>query len=122
MKLVKTLLVAVIISGFSMTSSFASDDGLVAKGKKIFATKSLGNCNACHNVKGDAQINKDGPGSFGPELQGLTYWDDKTLYDTIYDIYAARDLKISPMPAFGKNGWLDDAEIKAVVAYLKTIQ
>jgi len=24
------------------------------------------------------------------------------------------------MPAFGKNGWLDDSEIKAVVAYLKS--
>jgi len=25
------------------------------------------------------------------------------------------------MPAFGKTGWLNDSEIKAVVAYLKTI-
>lgn len=28
---------------------------------------------------------------------------------------------ISTMPAFGKNGWLSDDEIKAVIAYLKTI-
>mgnify|MGYP002129949175 CR=1 FL=1 len=28
---------------------------------------------------------------------------------------------ISTMPAFGKNGWLSDSEIKAVIAYLKTI-
>ena len=29
------------------------------------------------------------------------------------------DNPISQMPAFGKNGWLSDAEIKAVIAYLK---
>jgi len=26
------------------------------------------------------------------------------------------------MPAFGKNGWLNDHQIKALVAYLKTVK
>jgi sulfur-oxidizing protein SoxX len=120
MKLAKSLLIASAISGLISTSSFANAD-LVAQGEKIFKTKSLGNCVACHAVNGKKNINDMGPGSFGPLLTGLSYWDDKTLYDTVYDIYAARGIEYSAMPPFGRTGWLDDSEIKAVVAYLKTI-
>ena len=117
MKLAKILLAASVMSSLFITASLA-DDALIKQGKKIFNTKNLGNCFACHDVNGQKI---DGPGSFGPKLVGLSYWDEQLLYDTVYDIYAARGLKISAMPAFGKTGWLDDAEIKAVVAYLKTI-
>jgi len=117
MKLAKNLLAATAISALFVTASMADAD-MIAKGEKIFNTKNLGNCFACHDVNGKSI---DGPGSFGPKLIGLSYWDEQLLYDTIYDIYAARGLKISAMPAFGTTGWLDDAEIKAVVAYLKTI-
>ena len=125
MKLAKSLLIASAVTGLLTTASLASGHGgshdkaeLVAKGEKIFNNKKKGNCYACHDVSGKTI---DGPGSFGPKLTGLSYWDEKDLTAAVYDIYAARDLKISAMPAFGKNGWLDDAEIKAVVAYLKTI-
>jgi sulfur-oxidizing protein SoxX len=107
-----------VISGALSISSFANAD-LVKYGEKVFNTKSLGNCLACHAVNGK---NIDGPGSFGPNLVGLKYWEDEMLYNTIYDIYKERGLKISAMPAFGTNGWLDDKEIKALVAYLKTIE
>jgi sulfur-oxidizing protein SoxX len=120
MKLLKSLTVAALISGVVSTFGFA-DGHMAKKGEKIFLTKNLGNCLACHAVNGREDIQKMGPGSFGPKLTGLKYWDEKTLYDTVYDIYSARDLKISPMPAFGKAGWLSDEEIKAVVAFLKTI-
>jgi len=102
------------------TASFA-DASLVKKGEKIFKTKKLGNCVACHAVEGHPDVQAMGPGSMGPKLVGLKYWDDKLLFDTVYDIYKARGLKISAMPAFGTNGWLSNDEIKAVVAYLKTI-
>jgi len=117
-KLAKSLLVATAISGLLTTASLA-DAALIAKGDKIFngGTKE-GNCLACHAVNGK---NINDPGSFGPKLVGLAYWDEKDLYDAVYDIYAARGITTSAMPAFGKNGWLDDEEIKAVVAYLKTI-
>lgn len=118
MKIIKRLLVASAVSGLLATSGFANAD-LVKQGEKIFNGKKAGNCLACHAVEGK-KIND--PGSFGPKLMGLSYWDDKTLYDTVYDIYAARGTKISAMPAFGKTGWLSDGEIKAVVAYLKTIK
>ncbi len=117
MKLAKSLLIASAVSGLLTTASLA-DAALVAKGEKIFNNKKAGNCLACHAVNGK-KIND--PGSFGPVLTGLSYWPEDLLYDTVYDIYATKGIKISAMPAFGKTGWLDDSEIKAVVAYLKTI-
>lgn len=116
MKLIKKLLVASAVSGLVLTSSLAGDMDLVKQGEKIFNTKNLGNCLACHDANGK---NIDGPGSMGPKLQYLSAWPDEALYEKIYDPYSANP--ISQMPAFGKNGWLSDAEIKAVVAYLKTI-
>lgn len=118
MKLAKSLLIASAMTGLLTTASLA-DAALVAKGEKIFNNKKKGNCFACHDVNGKTI---DGPGSFGPKLSGLSYYPDDVLYASVYDIYAQKGIKISAMPAFGKNGWLDDAEIKAVVAYLKTIQ
>jgi len=116
MKLVKSLLVASAISGLFMTAGMA-DAALIAKGEKIFNNKKSGNCLACHAVTGKKI--KD-PGSFGPDLATVSAYPDDLLYDMVYDIYTAKGLKISAMPAFGKNGWLDDSEIKAVVAYLKS--
>jgi len=118
MKLVKSILVASAVSSLLATASFANAD-LVKQGEKLFMNKKGGNCLACHDIEGKEV---DGPGSFGPKLTGLSYWDDKMLYDTVFDIYKARGIKISAMPAFGATGWLDDAEIKAIVAYLKTIK
>jgi sulfur-oxidizing protein SoxX len=118
MKLAKNLLIASAVSGLLTTASLA-DASLIAKGEKIFNNKKIGNCLACHAVNGK-KIND--PGSLGPKLSGLSYWPDDLLYNTVYDIYATKGIKISAMPAFGKTGWLDDNEIKAVVAYLKTIQ
>jgi len=112
----KKLLVIASLVAFTSGVSLANDD-LVKEGKKIFMTKKLGNCLACHNVNGEKV---DGPGSFGPKLQYLSAWPEQALYDKIYDPYTTNP--ISVMPAFGKNGVLDDKQIKAVVAYLKTIK
>jgi len=103
---------AILASG----TAFANAD-LVKEGEKIFKTKKLGNCLACHAVNG---VEIDGPGSFGPKLQSLSAWPEKALYDKVYDPYTTNP--ISAMPAFGKNGLLNDHQIKAVVAYLKTIK
>lgn len=116
MKLIKNFVLATAISGLAISSSIASDD-LVKKGEKIFMTKSLGNCIACHDINGKTL---DGPGSMGPKLTALQYWPESALFDKVYDPYTTNP--VSQMPAFGKSGWLSDNEIKAVVAYLKTIQ
>ena len=114
----KILTIAVSASALFSFAMAGSNANLVKEGEKIFNTKKIGNCLACHDVNGK-KINN--PGDLGPKLTGLKNWDEKTLYDTVYDIYKARGLKFSAMPAFGKSGWLSDHEIKAVVAYLKTI-
>ncbi len=116
MSVVKKILAASAISGLIAVNSFASDDELVKKGEKIFTTNTQGNCVACHAANGKTL---DGPGSMGPVLQALSAWPDEALYDKVYDPNASNP--ISTMPAFGKNGWLSNDEIKAVVAYLKTI-
>jgi len=116
MALLKRVSIALALCGLVFSLNAQSD--LVKEGRKIFVTKKLGNCLACHDVNGDKI---DNPGSLGPKLSGLKYWDEKMLYDTVYDIYKARGTKISAMPPFGTNGWLSDEQIKAVVAYLKTI-
>lgn len=117
MKLLKSLLTASTITGLLSVSSFAVDKDLVKEGEKIFNTKKLGNCLACHAANGK---DIDGPGSLGPKLQYLSVWPKEALYEKIYNPYTTNP--ISAMPAFGKNGWLSDEQIKAVVAYLKTIK
>lgn len=117
MKFIKSLLVASFISGLFAISVLAKDDVLVKEGEKIFKTKNLGNCLACHAANGK---DIDGPGSLGPKLQYLSMWPDEMLYAKIYNPYTENP--ISAMPAFGKNGWLSDKQIKALVAYLKTIK
>jgi len=95
----------------------AGGDAMVKEGAKIFKTKNLGNCISCHAANGKKL---DGPGSLGPKLTGLSAWPDKALHDKIYDPYTTNP--VSAMPAFGKNGWLDEHQIQALVAYLKTIK
>jgi len=79
MKLVKSLLAATAISALLMTAGLA-DDALIAKGEKIFNTKKLGNCLACHAITGKKI--KD-PGSFGPDLATVSVYPDDVLYDMI---------------------------------------
>jgi sulfur-oxidizing protein SoxX len=116
MNVIKKLLTASAISGLIAVSGFASDADLVKEGEKIFTTNTQGNCVACHAVNGKTL---DGPGSMGPILQYLSAWPEDALYEKIFDPYKINP--VSAMPAFGKNGWLSDSEIKALVAYLKTI-
>ncbi len=114
----RRVLVSALISGLlTVAVSAGGNADLVKQGEKIFNTKKIGNCIACH----DANSKKlDNPGNLGPKLQGLAFWPDEALYAKVYDPYSTNP--ISAMPAFGKNGVLDDAQIKAVVAYLKTIK
>lgn len=120
MKVARNLLMVIAVSLFVSTMAFANSNAdLVKEGKHIFDTKKLGNCTACHAVEG---MTFNSVGSQGPKLTGLKYWPTKTLYNTVFDIYKARGIKVSAMPAFGRDGWLSDQRIRAVVAFLKTIK
>ncbi len=115
MSLLAKIAVATSVSIALSISLQASD--LVKKGEKIFNTKKIGNCLACHAVNGK---DIDNPGDLGPKLSGLKNYPDKYLYDKVYNPYTTNPT--SAMPPFGLNGILMPDEIKAVVAYLKTIQ
>lgn len=116
MKVVKSLLVASAISFLAFTTASAD---LVKEGEKIFNTKKIGNCLACHDVSGK---NINNPGSLGPKLAGLKYYPDDYIYNAIYDIYTAKGITTTAMPPYGKNAILTDHQIKALVAYLKTVE
>ncbi len=119
MKLTKELFLVSLMTSLLTTTSIAIDNktAMIKEGEKIFHTKAIGNCLACHDINGKEV---DNPGSLGPKLIGLKYWDEKDLYSVIYEPYATRS-KIGAMPSFGKNGYLTDHQIKALVAYLKTV-
>ena len=118
MQRMKLWIAATAVAGLlSVTASAGGNADLVKQGEKIFNTKKIGNCLACHAANGK-DINN--PGNLGPKLQGLSAWPEQALYDKVYDPYTTNP--ISAMPPFGKNGVLSDAQIKAVVAYLKTVK
>ncbi len=113
----KAALIGALLIGSIMVLSGKSNEEMIKLGEKIFNTKKLGNCLACHAVNGK-EI--DTPGTLGPKLQNLSLWPKEALYEKIYDPYKTNP--ISAMPPFGKNAILTDEEIWAVVAYLKTIK
>lgn len=117
MRRIHSTIVAFAVGALIPAAAVAGDTDMVKLGEKIFMTKKIGNCLACHAANGKKI---DGPGSLGPKLNGLSAWPEQALYDKIYDPYTTNP--ISAMPPFGKNGWLDDHQIKALVAYLKTIK
>ncbi|WP_418185174.1 sulfur oxidation c-type cytochrome SoxX [Aliarcobacter vitoriensis] len=116
MTLIKKYVTVLSISSFLALNSFALDSDLIKKGEEIFNTNTKGNCLACHDANGKEL---DGPGNMGPKLQFLALWPEEVLYDKIFDPSTTNPT--TSMPAFGRNGWLSDDEIKAVVAYIKTI-
>ncbi|WP_456428075.1 sulfur oxidation c-type cytochrome SoxX [Nitratifractor sp.] len=117
MQRMKLFLAASAMAGLLSVGASAGNADLVKQGEKIFNTKKIGNCLACHAVNGK---NINNPGTLGPKLQGLSAWPAEALYAKVYNPYTTNP--ISAMPPFGLNGVLDDHQIKAVVAYLKTVK
>ena len=84
-----------------------------ARGQKIVADRSLGNCLACHTMKGS-----DVPSNVGPELTGMKarFPDPKQLYAIIFDEETRNPQTV--MPPFGKNLILNSQQINDVIAFL----
>lgn len=117
MSLIKNIATIVTVGFVFLLNANATDTDLIKKGEVIYTTNTKGNCIACHDANGKTF---DGPGTLGPKLQYLALWPDEALYNKVFDPTNPGD-PITAMPSFGRNGWLSDDEIKAVVAYLKTI-
>ena len=78
-----------------------------------------GGCLACH-IMGPKTL--ETPGNVGPDLSeiGKAGRTDQWLFNYVYDarVYNAK----SVMPPWGKHGFYSEAEIKDIVAFLKTLK
>lgn len=86
------------------------------RGQKLAYDRSMGNCLACHTMRGS-----DVPSDVGPELNDMKtrFPDSKQLYAILYDEEASHPLTV--MPPFGKNLILTPQQIKDVIAFLYTL-
>ena len=90
------------------------------KGQKLaFDRNRGGGCLACH-VMGPKTL--ETPGNVGPDLSeiGKAGRTDQWLFNYVYDarVYNPK----SVMPPWGKHGFYSEAEIKDIVAFLKTLK
>ncbi len=90
------------------------------KGQKLAFDRSRGGgCLACH-VMGPRTL--EAPGNVGPDLSeiGKAGRTDQWLFNYVYDarVYNPK----SVMPPWGKHGFYSEAEIRDIVAFLKTLK
>jgi sulfur-oxidizing protein SoxA len=94
--------------------------GDAGKGEKLAFDRSRGGgCLACH-VMGPKTL--ETPGNVGPDLSeiGKAGRTDQQLFNYVFDarVYNPK----SVMPPWGKHGFYSEAEIKDIVAFLKTLK
>jgi len=109
--------VAVLLVGLSLTPINAyADAAMAAEGKKLSFNRKLGNCLACHKIKGGSL-----PGNIGPELVNMKtrYPDKAKLRAQIWDATVNNPNTI--MPPFGKHKMLNEKQIDKVVEYIYTL-
>lgn len=102
-------------SGGTATNGAGASADAAARGRTVAFDRSLGNCLACHTMKGS-----DVPSNVGPQLSDLKqrFPDPKQLYDILYDEEQRNPQTV--MPPFGKNLILTPQQIRDVVAFLYT--
>ncbi len=96
-------------------------EGDAAKGAKLVADRRRGgSCLACH-VMGPAG-NADLPGNVAPDLSeiGNAGREDEWLYNYVFDARVYNPETV--MPPWGSHGFFTDAEIRDMVAFLKTLK
>ena len=96
-------------------------EGNVANGAKLVADRARGgSCLACH-VMGPAG-NADLPGNVAPDLSeiGNAGREDEWLYNYVFDARVYNPETV--MPPWGSHGFFTDAEIRDMVAFLKTLK
>ncbi len=113
---VKKLLALVIVGTFSATvANAASNEALIKEGRKVFVTKKLGNCLACHAVQGDPSIPQTG--TIGPKLANLDTYPKEYIFNKIWN--PNKTVPDSVMPPQGKSHKISKHQIDALVAYLQ---
>ena len=108
-------IVPVVAVAMAQGNAPSTARGDAARGQKLAFDRSMGNCLACHTMKGS-----DVPSNVGPPLSNIKarYPNPKDLYAILYDEEARNPLTV--MPPFGKNLILTPQQINDVIAYLYT--
>ncbi len=112
----KKLLVLAIAGMLGATIANATgNEALIKEGRKVFTTKKLGNCLACHAVQGDAGIPQTG--DIGPKLANLDTYPKEYLFNKIWN--PNKTVPDSVMPPMGKSHKITRHQVDALVAYLQ---
>ena len=117
MSLIKLAASVAVLATLLSTASFAgmSRADIMKEGRKVFTTKSLGNCLACHSVQGDDSIPQTG--TLGPRLANMDTYPKEYLARKIWDPNKTNPNTI--MPPMGRNNKITKAQIDAIVVYLQ---
>lgn len=116
MDLIKKIAAVAIVSSLFSTAVFAADQSaMIKEGRKVFVTKKLGNCLACHSVQGDNSIPQTG--NLGPKLANLDKYPKDYLFEKIWDPNKTNPVTI--MPPMGRNHKISKEQVNALVAYLQ---
>ncbi len=110
----KTLLAFILIAVAALPLSAHADDA--ADGQKLALDRAKGNCLACHTIKGG-----DAPSSVGRKLVDMKrrFPNRADLVEILTD--EAMRNPIAPMPPFGRNHILTQAEIEKIIDFLYTL-
>lgn len=115
----------------SLPKSLTGAPGNADAGKKVFLTRTLGNCLACHEVT--SLKSEEFHGEFGPSLDGvagryseaqlrLIVADPKRIFaDTVMPAFYKNDGLDRVRPEFAGKPILTAAQVEDVVAFLKTL-
>ena len=107
-----------MVGGLSLVPNSANAEGanLVEEGKKVSFNRKLGNCLACHKMKGGSL-----EGNIGPELVNMKarYPDKAKLRAQIWDATVNNPNTI--MPPFGKHKIVSEKEVDAIVEFVYTL-
>ncbi|MBR0956634.1 sulfur oxidation c-type cytochrome SoxX [Bradyrhizobium japonicum] len=115
----------------SLPKSLTGAPGNAAAGKKVFLTRTLGNCLACHQVT--SLKSEDFHGEFGPSLDGvagryteeqlrLIIADPKRVFtNTVMPAFFKNDGLSRVRPEFVGKSILTAAQVEDVIAFLKTL-
>ncbi len=115
----------------SLPNSLTGASGDAAAGKKVFLTRTLGNCLACHQVT--SLKSEEFHGEFGPSLDGvaaryteaqlrLIVADPKRIFtNTVMPAFFKNEGLSRVRPEFVGKSILTAAQVEDVVAFLKTL-